>query len=78
MDDSRIKGRINRIIGQLRGIGRMVSQGRDCEEILLQISAIKKAIDGLTKTILTSSVCQVIPERERESIEKVISRAVDL
>ena len=56
----------------------MVSQGRDCEEILLQISAIKKAIDGLTKTILTSSVCQVIPERERESIEKVISRAVDL
>ena len=78
MDNVRIKGRINRIIGQLRGIERMLFQGRDCEEILLQISAVKKAIDGLTKMILTSSVCQVVPEKERESVEKVISRAVDL
>ncbi len=78
MDNLRIKARINRIIGQLKGIERMVSEGRDCEEVILQISAVKKAIDGLTKEILTSSVCQVVPEKERGNIEKVISRAVDL
>ncbi len=78
MDNLRIKARINRIIGQLKGIERMVSEGRDCEEVLLQISAIKKAIDGLTKEILTSSICRVVPEKERGNIEKVISRAVDL
>ena len=78
MDTLRIKARINRIIGQLKGIERMVAEERECEEILLQISAIKKAIDGLTKEILTSSVCRVVPEKERGNIEKVISRAVDL
>lgn len=78
MEDKVIKARINKMIGQLRGIERMVSEGRDCEEILLQISAVKKAIDALTKLILTSSVCQIVPEKERKNLEKVIARAVDL
>ncbi len=40
--------RINRIIGQLKGIQRMLDERRDCQEVLQQISAVKKAIDGLS------------------------------
>lgn len=76
--DKLIRARINRIIGQLKGIEKMVSEERDCEEILMQISAVKKAIDALTKLILTSSICKVLPEKERKNLEKVIARAVDL
>ncbi len=78
MKNKNIKARINRIIGQLRGIEKMVQEERDCEEILLQISAVKKAIDGLTKEILASSICKLVSDDKKLDVERVISRAVDL
>ena len=73
-----ITQRINRIIGQLRGIEKMVKGGRDCSEILQQISAVKKAINGLTKEILISQVCQIVPKEKEKEVEKVMERAINL
>jgi DNA-binding FrmR family transcriptional regulator len=36
--------RFNRLIGQLEGIKQMVSEDRDCPEILIQISAVRAAL----------------------------------
>lgn len=46
-----VEKRINRIIGQLKGIEKMVITNRSSVEILQQISAVKKAVDGLTLEI---------------------------
>lgn len=35
--------RIRRITGQLRGIERMLSDGRRCEDVLTQLSAVREA-----------------------------------
>jgi CsoR family transcriptional regulator, copper-sensing transcriptional repressor len=37
--------RLNRIEGQIRGINRMITAGEDCEKVMLQISAVKAALD---------------------------------
>ncbi|MGB9707070.1 MAG: metal-sensitive transcriptional regulator [Microgenomates group bacterium] len=73
-----INQRINRIIGQLRGIEKMVNQNRECTEILQQISAVKKAIDGLTKEILVSEVCQLVPKEKEKEVGKMVERAINL
>lgn len=73
-----ITQRVNRIIGQLRGIEKMVMNERDCTEILQQISAVKKAIDGLTKEILVSQVCQIVPKEKEKEVEKMMERAINL
>jgi len=70
--------RINRIIGQLRGIEKMVKNNRSCEEILQQINAIKKAIDGLSKEILVSDICRIIPKEKTEEVKKIVERAISL
>lgn len=70
--------RINRIIGQLRGIQRMVAEKRDCSEILQQISAVKKAIDGVSKEIVVSDICRLIPEKEMDKVQKMVERAINL
>jgi len=75
MDLSR---RINRVIGQLKGIEKMSDKKRDCAEILQQISAIKKAIDGLSKEIIVSDVCRNMNARQTEKMEKVVERAINL
>lgn len=70
--------RINRIIGQLKGIQKMVEEKRDCSDVLQQISAIKKAIDGLSKEIVVSDMCEFLPQKDVGKIEKMIERAINL
>lgn len=70
--------RINRIIGQLKGVQRMTEGERDCAEILQQISAIKKAIDGLSKDIVVSNVCKYVPKAESKKVERMVERAISL
>lgn len=73
-----ITKRINRLIGQLRGIEKMVKNDRDCVEVLQQVLAIKKAIDGLSKELVVSGICRYVPKEETGKIEKMVERAINL
>jgi DNA-binding FrmR family transcriptional regulator len=73
-----ISQRINRLIGQLRGIGRMVEEKRDCAEILQQIQAVKKAIDGLSKEIVVSDICRLVPKENSKKVEKMLESVIRL
>ncbi|GIX40767.1 MAG: hypothetical protein KatS3mg129_0500 [Leptospiraceae bacterium] len=44
--------RMNRILGQVQGVKKMIEDERSCMEILSQISAIKSALDGVAMIIL--------------------------
>jgi DNA-binding FrmR family transcriptional regulator len=44
--------RLNRIEGQVRGIGRMIDEDRYCIDVLTQISAVQSALDALALQLL--------------------------
>lgn len=44
--------RLRRIEGQIRGIQRMVEQGRDCREIVNQVVAVKAALSSLNAVVM--------------------------
>jgi len=73
-----ITKRINRIIGQLKGIQRMSEGGRDCNDIVQQVSAVKKAIDGLTEEVLIKDVLPYIPPIRQKEIAEMIHRSISL
>lgn len=73
-----INPRINRIIGQLKGIEKMNNKDRSCSEILQQISAVKNAIDGLSCEIVISDICRIIPKDKKAKVEQMIERAIKL
>ena len=52
----KIDSRINRIEGQIRGIGKMLINRVNCDEILNQISSVKSALNGVAKLILESHI----------------------
>lgn len=62
----------------MHGIERMVEKKRDCSEVLQQISAVKKAIDGLSKEIIVSDVCRYIPKKNVKKMEKMMEQAINL
>ncbi len=43
--EDEITTRLRRIEGQVRGIQKMLDEGRDCEEMLTQAMAIRTAVD---------------------------------
>lgn len=47
-----ILNRLARIQGQVRSIHTMVSNGRDCSEVLIQIAAARSALDQAGRVIL--------------------------
>ena len=65
--------RLNRAIGHLESVRNMVEEGRDCTEVLIQIAAVKSAINNVGKLILTDHIehCIVdaIEENDTEAIK---------
>jgi CsoR family transcriptional regulator, copper-sensing transcriptional repressor len=50
--DPKLIGRLNRIEGQVRGISRMVADGRYCIDILTQLQAVRAALAKVESAIL--------------------------
>jgi len=44
--------RLNRVEGQVRGIGKMVDEDRYCVDILTQVAAVQSALDALARKLL--------------------------
>ncbi|MCI2426705.1 metal-sensing transcriptional repressor [Candidatus Acetothermia bacterium] len=61
-----VTNRLSRIEGHLRGIKRMVEEKRTCTDILLQISAVRAAIDNVGKIILQDHLNTCIREAIKE------------
>jgi DNA-binding FrmR family transcriptional regulator len=49
---SALAKRVNRIDGQVRGIGKMIDEDRYCIDILTQLSAVQSALDSLGLQLL--------------------------
>jgi CsoR family transcriptional regulator, copper-sensing transcriptional repressor len=48
-----VLSRLRKIEGQIRGIQRMVEQGKECEDILVQFRAVRSALKSTTAVVLT-------------------------
>lgn len=47
-----VLSRMKRIEGQVRGIQGMIEAGKECEEILVQVRAVRSALQSANKLIL--------------------------
>ena len=72
--------RLSKAIGHLESIKKMVESGRDCSEVLIQLSAVKSAINNTGKVILQDHIqhCLVdaIESGDMQEIEE-LNRAID-
>jgi DNA-binding FrmR family transcriptional regulator len=46
--------RLKRLEGQVRGVERMIEEGRDCESIITQMGAVRSAIEGAGVLLLSN------------------------
>jgi DNA-binding FrmR family transcriptional regulator len=62
-----IAKRIKRAQGQLGAVARMLEEGRSCDEIVTQMSAVSKAVNTAAFTLISSSLKECIMEDKSNS-----------
>jgi CsoR family transcriptional regulator, copper-sensing transcriptional repressor len=54
--------RLRKVEGQVRGLQRMVAEGRDCEAILTQVMAARAALDKIALSVAGEHLDQCVGE----------------
>lgn len=77
VDKEALITRLNRLEGQVRGIKQMINDERECDDILIQISAIINSLKGFSKTILkehlSTKIVEDLKHGNEETIEEIIT-----
>jgi DNA-binding FrmR family transcriptional regulator len=60
--DKAISTRLRRIEGQVQGIQRMLDGGRECEEVLTQIMAVRSSLDAVGVLLMERHIDRCIIE----------------
>lgn len=76
-----LQKRLNRIEGHVRGVRRMLEQKEPCEDILIQLSAIRAAVNQVTIKLLEghmeTCVAECVETGDVEALEH-LKRALSL
>lgn len=73
-----IDNHLNRIIGQLNGIKKMVEDDRYCNDILIQIAAIDKSVKGLAYKVLDEHLHTCVVDSIKKGDTQVVDEILEL
>ena len=73
-----LKNRLNRMVGQLNGIGKMLDDNRYCGEILTQVAAVESALQSFGYLILQEHMETCVVEEIQKGNLTVVEEAVEL
>ena len=75
-----VLNRMARLIGHMQSVRRMVEDGRDCSEVLLQLSAVDAALKNVWKIILKDHmehcIIDAVQDNDREALIR-LEQAID-
>ena len=70
--------RLNKCIGQLNGIKKMVEEDRYCDDILIQLSAVNKSIKSIANIVLDNHMHTCLIEHIENKDYEIIDEIVNL
>jgi DNA-binding FrmR family transcriptional regulator len=76
--DERVRDRLKRAEGQLRGIIKMIEEDRSCEEVVTQLTAVRHAISRATEELITTHIDECLATLPPEQVRERVGRAVRL
>ncbi len=73
-----LRNRINRIIGQLNGIQKMLDENRYCGDVLTQIAAAESALQSVGYIVLQEHMQTCVAEQIKMGNTEIMIEAFDL
>ncbi|MFW3363809.1 metal-sensitive transcriptional regulator [Aerococcus urinaeequi] len=78
--DKKIVNRLKRSDGQLHGVLNMMEEGKNCVDIVTQLSAVRSSIDRTISLIVAENLVECVQENIKDGStgEERIQQAVQL
>ncbi|PYE45430.1 metal-sensitive transcriptional regulator [Paenibacillus barcinonensis] len=76
-----LKTRLRRIEGQVRGVLRLMDEGKPCKEVVAQLSAVRNASDRALAQMVAENLQQcIMAEQEAggKDTDKLVKEAIEL
>ena len=77
-DNKSIDTRLASIEGHIKGIRQMVADGKPCEEVLLQLSAVEGSVTKLAKMMLKNHLNHCVKDGVEHGEADVLERFANL
>ena len=71
-----VLNRLSRAIGHLESVKRMVEDGRDCTEVLVQLAAVRSALSSTAKVILKDHLEHCVADAHDADLQ-ALNEAID-
>lgn len=78
--DQQILNRLKRAEGQIRGIQKMITDGKECSEIIPQLNAVKSSVDRIKGIMVAENLkdCLENPANDKEIQDEKLARAIEM
>ena len=73
-----IERRLNRIIGQINGVKKMIEQNKECSDVLIQMSAIISSLKSTEHAIFSDYFVNTALEQAKNGNNEVIISTLDM
>ncbi|MFN8525808.1 MAG: metal-sensitive transcriptional regulator [Chloroflexota bacterium] len=74
----KIKDRLARVEGQIRGIQRMIDEARPCDEILTQVLAARTALERTAGEMVSVYIAECLGDGTTPDVRERVGRTVEL
>lgn len=70
--------RLNRVIGQLNGVKKMIDSDRYCGDILIQLSSVEKVVRGISSSILENHMKTCVVDDIKNGNDQIVDEFIEL
>ncbi len=68
---TKLANRLRRAQGQIGGVLRMIEEGRECQDIVMQLAAVRRAVDRAGFSIIATGLKQCVTEANERGDEEI-------
>ncbi len=73
-----LQNRLNRVIGQMNGVKKMIEEDRYCDDVLIQLAAVMSAVKSLAGVVLDRHMHTCVVENIKAGDLSVIDELAEL
>ncbi|ALS35604.1 MULTISPECIES: metal-sensitive transcriptional regulator [Enterococcus] len=76
--DPKLANRLKRSEGQIRGILKMMDEGKDCREVVTQLMAVRSSIDKVIGLVVTENLKQCMEDESIDLTSEDMAKALEM
>lgn len=82
VEEKKVLNRLSRAEGQIRGIQKMITDDKDCIDVMTQLSAVKSSIDRVMGMVVAENLKDCVenpnldPDEQSQKLEQAINMII--